>query len=209
MSKASKFHHLFNVARTTRPAYSRRSAASDNAASQGRQLQQCMSYSKHVFQRGFEIVADDADGSRFKEMLLEDVGGIGAGLAPLPEPSSPSWIRPSFQEFLGKAHAVRVGILVVRNVGAALREAAITAADVHRAAAEAIARLRQLFSAPATQPVGRDFPIAINRLHLHAEMVEAGRKRFLGYLAMERAKKVNGHRCNRVRRFIAARPNRT
>lgn len=221
MPDAYKFIGPLNPEVTRLLTYSRGSGCPNNAASEARQLLGCAAYTKFVLQRELVIFGDRAEAALPSEAILQDTACIGRSLAPLPVSSTPSWMRPSSQPFLINAQAVRLGILVVRNVGAALRHAAAanagkvrgikaTLADKRARMVEmAKARLRKLFSAPADLTLQRETSTESQRRKLEAEIVQAGRKRFFAYLAMERAKELNGRRRSPARRFIATRPNRT
>lgn len=225
MSEAYKFNDPLDGANTMPPSYSRLSA-SRSTESVARQLRHCEAYTKSVLQRELKAIVDRAMGSS-PAATWDDLKRtqLSVPLDAAHQPAASSWMQPSFQQFLEKAHAVRMGILVVRNVSAALREAAaqsrrgnvaLHAMRARCVATEAVDRLRRLISAPpslsdcqAAPTETQHLDLEASRRDLEAEMAEAGRKRFLGYLAMQRAQKVNGRRCSRARRFMAARPNRT
>ena len=233
MPKSFKFNDRNNNMETTNSAavYMRygRTSSSPNASSIARQLNSLAAYASFAFNRQVRLYGDELIAERRRDAALSnpDMKRILCGVLHQDvirerfEPK-PSWMRPSFQRFLDKANAVRTGILVVRNVIAALRDAAKaflisrlrqqqTAENAAAKKSIAVARLREAFASPRAS---RGYPpseamLREQRDSLQAQIVEAGRKRFLGYLAMERAKKLNSCRVNRARRFMAARPNRT
>lgn len=213
---------------TTYGSYARPSSLKD-PSSVDRQFIEVAAYANFALNRQVKLYGDDLIAERGRDAAFwnPDMKRILCGMLRQDviqerfEPK-PSWMRPSFQRFLDKAIAVRTGILVVRNVIAALRDAAkafmISRLNQQKATSqadkksEAVARLREVVASRhgkhRSRPVSEEW-LREQRDSLDAQIIEAGRKRFLGYLAMERAKKLNSCRLNRARRFMAARPNRT
>ena len=233
MPKSFKFNDRNNNMETTNSVavYMRygRPSSSPNASSIARQLNSLAAYVNFAFNRQVRLYGDDLIAERGRNAAFSnpDMKHILCGMLRQDviqqcfEPK-PSWMRPSFQRFLDKANAVRTGILVVRNVIAALRDAAKaflisrlrqqTAPNATAKKSIAVTLLREAFASRPYASRGcppREAMLREQRDSPQAQIVEAGRKRFLGYLAMERAKKLNSCRVNRARRFMAARPNRT